>query len=110
MIQAIFRLVAPQGKREEFRDVLLHVKGPTEGMPECRACWVCQDVEGNHAFIYFTQWDSQEDLESHLRSERFRRLLPYIEMSCEPPEVAFESVDHLRGIEYLVEVLSARAQ
>ena len=83
MIQASFRLVAPEGKRQEFRDVLLHVKGPTEALPECRACWICQDIEDDHVFTYFVQWDTQEELESHLRSERFRRLLPYIEMSVE---------------------------
>jgi quinol monooxygenase YgiN len=110
MIQAVFRLVSPQEKRGEFRDLLLHVKGPAEGMPECRACWVCQDVEDDRVFIYFMQWDTQEDLESQLQSERFRRLLPYIEMSVEPPAVAFGSVEHLRGIEYLVEVLSAATQ
>ena len=110
MMQATFRLVAPEGKRQEFRDVLLHVKGPTESFPECRACWICQDVTNDHALVYLVQWDSQEDLESHLRSERFRRLLPYIEMSVEPPVVSFGSIEHIRGIEFLVEVLSARTQ
>ena len=32
MIQASFRLVAPEGKRQEFRNVLLHVKGPDRGV------------------------------------------------------------------------------
>ena len=110
MIQASFRLVAPEGKRQEFRDVLLHVKGPTGAFAECRACWICQDLEDDHVFTYFVQWDTQEDLESHLRSERFRRLLPYIEMSVEPPVVSFGSIEHIRGIEFLVEVLSAKTQ
>ena len=85
MIQASFRLMAPEGKRNEFLDVLLCLKGPTEALPECRACWICQDVEDDHLLTYMVQWDSQDDLEAHLRSERFRRLLPYIEMSVEPP-------------------------
>jgi quinol monooxygenase YgiN len=110
MIQAAFRLVAPEGKLDEFRNVLLHVKGPTESSPECRACWICQDVTNDHALVYLVQWDSQEDLESHLRSVRFRRLLPYIEMSVEPPMVSFGCIEHIRGIEFLVEVLSAEAQ
>lgn len=109
MIQAAFRLVAPEGKRHEFRDVLLHVKGPTEAMAECQACWICQDVENDHVFTYLVQWDSEEDLEAHLRSERFRRLLPYIEMSVQPPVIAFGSIEHNRGIEFLVEVLSSGA-
>jgi quinol monooxygenase YgiN len=110
MIQAAFRLVAPEGRLQEFRDVLLHVKGPTESFPECRACWVCQDITNDHVLCYLVQWDSQENLEAHLRSERFRRLLPYIEMSVEPPEVSFGSIERIHGIEFLVEVLSAKTQ
>ena len=110
MIQAAFRLVAPEGKRKEFLDVLLYLKGPTEALAECRACWICQDVTNDHALIYLVQWDTQEDLELHLRLERFRRLLPYIEMSVEPPAVSFGSIEHIRGIEFLVEALSAKTQ
>ena len=108
MIQASFRLIAPRGKRQEFLDVLLYLKGPTEALAECRACWICQDVTNDHALIYLVQWDTQEDLELHLRSERFRRLLPYIEMSREPPEVDFSTIDQVRGIEFMVEVLSSK--
>ena len=43
--------------------MLLYLKGPTEALPECRACWICQDVKNDHALIYLVQWDSQEDLE-----------------------------------------------
>ena len=110
MIQACFRLVAPEGKRQEFRNVLLHVKGPTEALPECRACWICQDIEDDHMFTFLVQWDTQEDLEAHLRSERFRRLLPYIEMSARPPEASFGSIEHLRGIEFLIGVLNSDTQ
>jgi len=110
MIQAFFRLVAPAGKREEFLDVLSCLKGPTEGVAECRACWICQDVEDDHALTYLVTWETQEDLEEHLRSERFRRLLPYIEMSVEPPVVCFGSIEQVRGIEFLVAVLSSKTQ
>ena len=110
MIQATFRLVAPKGKRKEFLDVLLCLKGPTEALEECLACWICQDVENDHTLTYLVQWETQDDLESHLRSERFRRLLPYIEMSVEPPVVGFGSLEHVRGIEFLVELLSSKTQ
>ena len=90
--------------------MLLHVRGPTEALPECRACWTCQDIEDDRVFTYLVQWDSQEDLVAHLRSERFRRLLPYIEMSTQPPEASFDSIEHLRGIEFLVGVLSSNTQ
>ncbi len=107
MIQASFRLVAPEGKRKEFLDVLLCLKGPTESLTECLACWIGQDVEDDHVLTYLVQWETQDDLEAHLRSERFRRLLPYIEMSVEPPVVSFGSIEHVRGIEFLVKVLGS---
>lgn len=110
MIQACFRLVAPEGKRAEFLDVLSCLKGPTEALAECRACRIYQDVEDNNTLTYIVQWEKQEDLEAHLRSERFRRLLPYIEMSVEPPGVSFGRVEQVRGIDFLVEVLNPETQ
>ncbi len=105
MIQASFRIVAPEDKRQEILDVLLCLKGPTEVAKGCGACRILQDVEDDHAITYLVRWDTQEEIEEHLRSERFRRLLPYIEMSLEPPEVDFSTIDKLQGIEFLIDAL-----
>ncbi len=110
MIQASFRIVAPPRKREEILEVLLCLKGPTEVTRGCRSCRVLQDADHHDALTYLVQWESEEEVESHLRSERFRRLLPYIEMSVEPPQVDFSTIDQVRGIEFMVEVLSARTE
>jgi quinol monooxygenase YgiN len=106
MIQASFRIVAPGEKREEILGVLLCLKGPTEASVGCRACEILQDVEDENVLICLQQWDTQDDLEEHLRSERFRRFLPYIEMSLAPPEVGFSTIDQVRGIEFLIAVLT----
>jgi quinol monooxygenase YgiN len=108
MIQASVRLVAPEEKRQEFLSVLMQLKGPTETLAECRACRVFRDAADKNVFTYVVTWDDQKDLEEHLRSDRFRRLLPYIELSEEPPEVAFSTIDQVRGIEFLVQVLGSK--
>ena len=110
MIQACFRLVAPQGKRQEFLNVLLSLKGPTEALARCRACWILQDADNDHTITYLVHWDTLDDLEAHLRSERFRRLLPYIEMSVAPPVVSFANMEDVCGIEFLVKVLEPKEQ
>jgi quinol monooxygenase YgiN len=110
MIQASLRIVAPERKREEILGVLLCLKGPTEVSRGCRACRIVQDAEDENVLTYIVKWETQEDLEEHLRSERFRRLLPYIEMSREPPEVDFSTIDQVRGIEFMVAVLSSETQ
>ncbi len=107
MIQASFRIVAPENKRDEILNVLMCLKGPTEVSRGCRACRILQDVEGNHVLTYLVQWDTQDEIEEHLRSERFRRLLPYIDMSLEPPEVTFSTIVKIQGIEFLINVLSS---
>jgi quinol monooxygenase YgiN len=109
MIQAFLRIVAPQEKRDEILGVLSCLKGPAEVTSGCRACRVFQDADDQNVLNYIVTWETQEDLEEHLRSDRFRRLLPYIEMSREPPEVEFSTIDQVRGIEFMVEVLSSKA-
>lgn len=106
MIQASFRMVAPPEKREEILNVLQCLKGPTEASKGCQACCILQDAEDENVLVYVVQWDTQHGLEEHLCSERFRRLLPYVEMSVEPPVVDFSIIDRVGGIELLVAILS----
>jgi len=106
MIQASIRIVAAEGKRAELVEVLLRLKGPVEVVRGCRGCSVLQDLEDPNVLTYVVRWDTQEGLETHFRSERFRRLLPYIEMSAEPPIVDVSTVDHLGGIDFLVAILN----
>jgi quinol monooxygenase YgiN len=107
MIQAFLRIVAPAEKREEVLDVLRCLKGPTEVSKGCRACRVLQDAEDGGTLTYLVQWETREDAEEHFRSERFRRLLPYIDLSVEPPEVEISDVDPVGGLELLVATIGA---
>ncbi len=102
MIQASVRIVPPIGKREEFLEFMRGLKGPSEVLKGCRACRVLRDVDDEDAITYLMQWENREELEEHLRSERFRQLLPYLELSTDPPEVEVSDVDPIGGIEILV--------
>jgi quinol monooxygenase YgiN len=106
MIQACFQITAPAGMRAEILDVLLCLKGPTEVSPGCQSCRILQDVENDRRLLLVACWETEADLEQQLRSERFRRLLPYIELSAEPPQIDFSTIDRVRGIELLVAAMS----
>ncbi|WP_161604778.1 putative quinol monooxygenase [Roseiconus nitratireducens] len=108
MLQAVLRLVAPPDKRDEILRVFSGMSGPTEVTKGCRRCRVLCDVNNDDAIIYWVQWDTREELEDHLRSERFRKLIPYIEMSLEPPEVEISQLDVIGGIEIVVSAIEAR--
>ena len=107
MIQASFRVVAPAEKRKEVLYVLMCLKGPTEVARGCQGCRILQDADNENVLTYLGRWDTLEDVEEHLRSERFRRLLPYIELSVEAPEVEFATIQKVHGIELLVAALGS---
>ena len=109
MIQACLRMKVPVEKRDEVLDVLRCLKGPTEVSKGCRVCRVLQDAEDEGVLMYLVQWDTQDEVEEHFRSERFRRLLPYIEMCVEPPEVEVSDIDRVGGLEFLVAALGSKS-
>ena len=108
MIQASLRIVAPAEKIQEVLDVLRCLKGPTEVSKGCHVCRVLQDAEDKGVITYVGQWDTQDEVEEHFRSERFRKLLPNVELSVEPPEIEISAVNRVGGIEFLVRRLGAR--
>lgn len=47
------------------------------------------------------RWRSLEEMERHVRSERFSRVLAWIELSLDPPEVRFDWVSESRGLDMI---------
>ena len=55
------------------------------------------------------QLESMNQMKEHIRSQRFRRLLPYIEMSVQPPEFDMYSLERIGEIESLIAVLGSES-
>ncbi len=75
--------------------------GPTRAESGCIACDLYQSAEDAMRLILIEQWDSLTDLERHIRSENYRKVLAWIEMSVELPEIRFDVVPESRGIEMI---------
>jgi quinol monooxygenase YgiN len=108
VIEATLRIVAPTNKRAEVLEVMRWVKGPTEVATGCHICRILQDTDDDDLLMYHVRWETQRELEEHFRSERFRRLLPYIEMSLIPPEIEVNTIHQIRGMEFLVAALGSK--
>ena len=109
MIQASLRIVPPADKWVELRDVMRSLKGPTAVLKGCHDCRVLQDADADGGLTYIVQWESRNQLEDYVRSSRFRKLLPYVEMSVQPPEFDMSSFDRIGGIESLIAVLGSES-
>jgi hypothetical protein len=53
---------------------------------------------------YLEEWDTEDAIRLHVRSERFTRLLEVLESAPAPPSVQFDFVTQTRGLDYVAEV------
>ena len=99
MIVATLRIAVPARRRDETRRALLFILGQTEVQPGCRGCRLYQDTERPNAFALVQEWASQADLDRHIRSHVYGKVLAIMETAAEPPELRFDTIAHTIGIE-----------
>jgi quinol monooxygenase YgiN len=81
MIRCTLRLVVSGVHRRQVVASLTPLIGWTRVEPGCRACNLLADLEEPRAIVLAEEWDTQDDLDRHLRSEDYRRVLEAIELS-----------------------------
>lgn len=94
----------PENK-EEILEILFSLKGPTEVKSGCLGCEIYQDLQNESIIVYTEVWKSKEKLNSHIRSNHYRKLLAVIDMSLKQPEITFCAVTKTMGMEMIKEAL-----
>ena len=107
MYQVSLRFVAPHEKRDEVLNVLRCLIGPTEVARNCLGCRLYCDADDEDVLTYCVLWGERADMEAHFRSARFRGLLPYIELSAEPPVVEVSRLEVVGGMDCIVAAINA---
>lgn len=98
-ILARLRVVIPTEKRSDVVHTLRSLLEPTEVEPGCIRCHFYQDVQDENILNFVEEWQSKEDLDRHLRSDQYRKLLAVVDMSREQPEIRFDTITHTEGME-----------
>ena len=70
----------------------------------CAGFSISQDVTNPETLTICDQWTTREDLDEHVRSADYRLLLAVIDLSVTPPEISFDELEHLGGLD-LVQTL-----
>ena len=99
MVNATIRMTIPAKRRAGVLEILSSLAERSRFEPGCIACRVYQDVEVEPVIVLEQLWESREDLDRHLRSEEFRKVLLVVEMSLEPPEIRFDEISSSTGFE-----------
>ena len=101
MIIGTIRLLPPSNRRAEVLELLRSVRGPLRVQPGCVACDIYEEDESQPAVVFVERWASKEALEAHLRSDMYRRILAAVELSGGPPDIRFEHVSVIEGVEII---------
>jgi quinol monooxygenase YgiN len=101
MVVGTLRILPLSDRRNDVLEVLRSVQGPVQAQPGCLAYHVYEEQEPEPAIVLVERWESQVALETHLRSEAYRRILGALELSGAPPEVCFDYVSATEGMELI---------
>jgi quinol monooxygenase YgiN len=101
VVRASIRMTIPSDKRIEARNILISVAERTRIEPGCISCEVYQGVENKHVILIDELWWSRADLERHLRSEDYLRVLLVVEMAAEKPEIRFDTITGSTGVDLI---------
>lgn len=89
-------------------ELLRSVQDLTRPVPGCIGCWMSEEDPLHNHIHYAEQWESEEALQNHIRSDLYRRLLEAMELSRQQPEVQFHYTCETKGLE-LIEATRSQA-
>jgi len=86
-------------KQLELTQTLLSLIDPVGREIGCSSYSVFCDIHDRNRFCLMEEWDSRENLNQHLKSDRFGVLLGTKTLLRKPLNVGIYSVSHLQGME-----------
>jgi len=99
MIHASLRMKFAPDRFAAARDILLALVERTRVSPGCLGCEMYQDLRDRHVLLLEEWWETQADLDRHLRSETYGRVILVMEMATEKPLIKFCEISHSSGLE-----------
>jgi len=98
MILVIIRMKVLSEKRMELSQTITSLIGSIRTEKGCKRCDFCQSMEDENRLFLLEEWDTQENLIAHQKSEHFRVLRGAMNLLKEPYEIMFHTVFHPAGV------------
>jgi len=86
-------------KQKEVMETLRSMIEPTGKEKGCLSYDVFCDIEDKNVFSLHEEWETREDLDHHIKSERFSVLLGTKSLLCEPLKIEIHTISHSEGME-----------
>jgi quinol monooxygenase YgiN len=101
VVFSIIRIFTSPKQHNQVIELLRTVQDLTRPAAGCLGCWLSEEDYLHNHIRYAEQWDSEESLNGHIRSDLYRRVLAALELSKQSPEVAFYYTQKAGGLEVI---------
>lgn len=98
-IIVVIQVMAHPERQKEILQAVRPLLAPTRVLRGCLSVNFHQDIESPEVLTLVEEWKSQADLDYHLCSEEFKRILAVMEMSSKQPAIRFHSIAKTSGLE-----------
>jgi quinol monooxygenase YgiN len=105
MILATLRMNVRPEKRIDLLETMRGMLEPARVERGCLSYRLYEDVEDSNSFVLVEEWETQNDLESHIRTDNHHRLMALMDLLNEQPELRFNTVSHTSGMDLIEDVL-----
>jgi quinol monooxygenase YgiN len=99
MVRSTIRMLIPLKNQSEALEILGSMSEQIQFEPGCISSRLYRSVDDEGTIMLEEIWTSEKDLQRHLRSEKYRKILLVVEMAAEPPEIRFDTITHSSGVE-----------
>ena len=95
-------------KQKEVMQTLISLIGPASREKGCLNYQVYQGIENRNVFSLLSEWNTREEMDHHIKSDRFGILLGTRSLLYEPPSIRIHTVSNSEGME-MVNTLRKKA-
>ncbi len=104
MMEALLRVKALPGKRKEALEILRSMQELLKLKHDCMACEIYESFGNEDWILYLEKWRTKEAMFRHIQSDLYRRVLAVMELTEESPQLSFQELSDVKGMELVVEL------
>ena len=103
MISSTIRITASENSDGDILRLLRSLIEPTRVETGCVSCGLFKDMHDPSVIVWVEEWKTQNDLERHLRSRRYKKILAAFDMSTSQPVMRFNTVVETKGMQLIAD-------
>ena len=90
--------------KKDVINIFDSLAGSISVKPGCKKVNLYSNINNDDDFLLILEWNSQGEMEKHIRSEDFRKIMVLMDLSNEAPIIRFNTVSSTMGFELIEKI------